>query len=187
MTDLRYPSRTRRLGSLLVFAAVCCAIGGCGSGSDSSNPNAGQTGKPNGPASAPAQSGSAAPIDACALLSAQDISTVLGTTVAGQATSTDPEVPGCKWENPSTYESVSLEIGNPGTAQHNTLPPPDPGSPDVGTPGPDGMRYLGGGQVVFAAGNRSNTVQVAVLRMSSDEANAAAVDLARKVAPQIHS
>lgn len=42
------------------------------------------------------------------------------------------------------------------------------------------MRYLGSRQVEFPAGNRSNTVQVAVLKISSDEANAAAVDLARR-------
>lgn len=57
--------------------------------------------------------------------------------------------------------------------------------PEVGTPGPDGMRYLGGGQVEFPAGNRSNTVQVAVLKLSADDAKAAAVDLARKIGPKI--
>jgi len=46
------------------------------------------------------------------------------------------------------------------------------------------MRYLGSGTVEFAAGNRSNTVQVAVLKLSADQANSAAVDLARKIAPQ---
>ena len=47
------------------------------------------------------------------------------------------------------------------------------------------MRYLGSGAVEFAAGDRTNTVQVAVLRMSADQANAAAVNLARKVAPMV--
>jgi hypothetical protein len=49
------------------------------------------------------------------------------------------------------------------------------------------MRFIGSGQVEFAAGNRSNTVQVAVTKMSADEANAAAVDLARKVGPKVPS
>jgi hypothetical protein len=91
----------------------------------------------------------------------------------------------CKWENPTTYESVSLEISNPGTAPNNVLPPVDPAFSF--TPGPDGMRFIGSGQVEFAAGNRSNTVQVAVTKMSADEANAAAVDLARKVGPKVPS
>jgi len=47
------------------------------------------------------------------------------------------------------------------------------------------MRFLGSGTVEFPASGRSNTVQVAVLRMSGDECNAAAVELARKIAPQI--
>ena len=82
-------------------------------------------------------------------------------------------------------ESVSLTISNPGTARNNKLPVPQPGFPDPGTPGPDGMRYLGGGMVEFAAGDRTNTVQVAVLRLSKDQADAAAVNLARKVAPMV--
>jgi hypothetical protein len=117
------------------------------------------------------------------LISADDITKLLGTSVPGKSTSNNPEVPACSWENPESYESVSLQIGNPGTAPNNTLPP----SPieGVGTPGPDGMRYMGGGQVEFAAGNRDNTVQVAVNKLSADEANAASVDLARKVSPKI--
>jgi hypothetical protein len=78
-----------------------------------------------------------------------------------------------------------VEIGNPSTAVNGTLPPPEPGFPEVGTPGPDGMRFLGNGLVEFAAGGRSNTVQVAVLSMAGDEANAAAVELARKIGPQL--
>lgn len=47
------------------------------------------------------------------------------------------------------------------------------------------MRLLGGGQVEFAAGNRVNTIQVAVLRLSPDQANSAAIDLARKISPLV--
>jgi hypothetical protein len=47
------------------------------------------------------------------------------------------------------------------------------------------MRFIGGGAVEFPAGDRSNTVQVAVLRLSADQANSAAVDLARKIALQV--
>jgi hypothetical protein len=119
------------------------------------------------------------------MLSGQDISALLGVTVQGKSTNTDPEMGGCTWDNPSTQESVSVQISNPGTARNNVLAPPEPGFPDPTTPGPDGMRLMGGGTVEFAAGNRSNTVQVAVLRLSADQANSAAVDLARKITPQV--
>jgi hypothetical protein len=165
--------------SVVLTVALCCALSACGT---KSNDGKGS----QSPATSAAQSSaSAAPIDACSLLSADDISALLGTTVQGKSTSVNPEVAECKWENPANYESVSLQINIPGTAPNNTLAAADPAYGY--TPGPDGMRYIGTGQVEFPAGNRSNTVQVAVLKMSADEANAAAVDLARKVGPKIPS
>lgn len=163
-------------------AAACLAVGGCGT--DSGSDSAAASSSPGASANSDS-SGSAAAIDACALISADDIAALLGTTIAGKSTTTDPELPGCIWENPDSLESVSVEIGNPDTAVNNTLPPPEPGFPEVGTPGPDGMMFLGNGLVNFAAGGRSNTVQVAVLSMAGDEADAAAVDLARKIGAQL--
>ncbi|MBI3214653.1 MAG: hypothetical protein HYZ38_12570 [Mycobacterium sp.] len=136
----------------------------------------------------PAVADDAAPatvIDACAMLSPQDVSTLLGTPVEGRSTSTTPDMGACTWENPSTYESVSMEIKNSGTAPGNQLPPIDPSLFDPTKPAPDGMRFLSTGFVEFAAGNRANTVQVAVLRLSIDESDRNAVDLARKIAPQV--
>ena len=78
-----------------------------------------------------------------------------------------------------------MEIGNPGTAVNGTLPPPEPGFPEVGTLGPDGMRFLASGMVEFPAGGRSNTVQVAVLPLMGQDADNAAVDLARKIGSQL--
>jgi len=173
MSELHEPIRVARLAAAAACAALCAVA--CGS-HDSDN-------KPGANASAPAKFVASAPIDACAMVSADDITALLGTSAPGQSTSTRPDMGGCKWDNRETDESVSLEIGNPGTAPNNTLPPVDPAYGF--TPGPDGMRYMGGGQVGFAAGDRSNTVQVAVLRLSRDDANAAAVDLARKVAPKV--
>ena len=115
----------------------------------------------------------------------QEISSLLGVSVAGVSTGKDPGRGDCSWTNASTDESVSLRIGNPGTALNNTLPGPEPGFPDPTTPGPDGMRYLGNGGVEFAAGGRVDTVQVAVLRLSADQANSAAVTLAREIVPQV--
>lgn len=47
------------------------------------------------------------------------------------------------------------------------------------------MRYIYFGAVKFAGGNRENTVQVAVIRLTGDQRDAAAVDLARKILPKL--
>jgi hypothetical protein len=168
-----------KLGSITV--ALCCAAAGCQSHSGPSTTSGGPA-----PNSFGSDAGHAAkPLDVCSMLSPQDISALLGTTAPGKPSGKDPQMGGCSWDNASTEESVSVEISNPGTAPNNTLPPPESGLPAQGTPGPDGMRFMGGGMVEFAAGNRSNTVQVAVLRLLGDQANSAAVDLARKIRPQV--
>jgi hypothetical protein len=181
--DRRRRTRRRALVAaarrLVITAVALCCAAGCQSQS-----GPGGAGPPPGSkASGAAQT--ANPIDACSMLSPQDISALLGVTVQGTSTNKDPEMADCTWENPSTQESVSVQISNPGTARNNTLPAPEHGFPDPTTPGPDGMRFMGGGGVEFAAGNRSNTVQVAVLRLSVDQANSAAVELARKITPQV--
>jgi hypothetical protein len=155
-----------------VAVIVSCAVAGCHSPS-------GATG------AGPGTTHATKPIDACSMLSPQDISGLLGVAVPGKSTNKDPEMGNCSWEDPATEESVSIEIGNPGTARNNTLRPPEAGFPNPTTPGPDGMRLMGGGAVEFPAGNRSNTVQVAVLRLSADQANSAAINLARKITPQV--
>jgi hypothetical protein len=158
---------------------VMFGVVGCGSDDGSSGASAGDPTGALEAAEAQRPQG-VSQVDACSLLSVEDISALLGTTVDGKSTGA-----GCIWENQANYESVTVEIGEPNSAVDNTLPPPEPGFPEVGTPGPDGMRFLGSGSVEFAAGTRSNMVQVAVLRMSTDEANAAAVELARKIGPQL--
>jgi hypothetical protein len=185
MIEPNSPFSLRTIGCVTLSAAVCCvALAACSPAKNAGNGNNSSTPAAGGSDSAAASSAPAS-INACKLISADDITALLGTSVEGKSTSNNPEVPACSWENPENYESVSLEIGNSGTAPNNTLPPPEPGFPDVGTPLPDGMRSLGGGQVEFAAGNRNNSVQVAVLKLSSEEATNAAVDLAKKVGPKI--
>jgi hypothetical protein len=160
----------------LVVLATAVALAGCGKSDDKS------------PASESSQSSaapSAAGIDACKLISADDITKLLGKPIDGKPLGADPEMPACTWENRDTYESVTVEIGNPGTAINGTLAPAEPGFPDVGTPGPDGMRFLASGMVEFPAGGRSNTVQVAVLALMGQDADNAAVDLAHKIGSQL--
>jgi hypothetical protein len=158
---------------LVVVMVLGCTTVGCQShGANQSAPASGASGT----------TGAAKPIDACSMLSPQDISGLLGVTVQGKSTGKNPQMGDCSWENPSNFESISLQISNPGTAPNNTLPKSEP---VPSKPGPDGMRLMGGGMVEFAAGDRLNTVQVAVLRLSPDQANAAAIDLARKISPQV--
>jgi hypothetical protein len=47
------------------------------------------------------------------------------------------------------------------------------------------MRFVASGMVEFPAAGRSNTVQVAVLSLLGPDADNAAVDLARKIGPQL--
>lgn len=170
---------------ITAVAAGCVVIAGCGSDSASPENPVGAPQSNGSTAAEAAEAAEATAIDACALISAEDISRLLGVAVEATPTSTDPAAPGCMWENPANYESVSLDIGGPNTAVNGTLAPPEPGFPLVGTPGPDGMRFMGGGSVEFPAGGRANRVQVAVLSLLGEQANDAAVDLARKVGPQI--
>ncbi|WP_163676829.1 hypothetical protein [Mycobacterium seoulense] len=167
--------------AFLAVAAVWSVTSACGS-----NATTATSSGPGGSQSAVAASPhNGKRIDACSMISPQDVSSLLGVSVAGVSTGKEPDMGDCTWTNTSTEESVSLTISNPGTALNNRLPPPAPGFPDPTVPGPDGMRYLGGGGVEFAAGDRTNTVQVAVLRLSAGEANAAAVNLARKITPLV--
>jgi hypothetical protein len=171
----------RDLGALVIVAS-CLALGACGSDSDSDTADAeshasaleqaasGTTGASTGSAEAA--------IDACALLSDADVAPLIGTSVPGESTSSNPEMPSCTWENPDTYTSVSIDISNPGTAPDDTLPEPDPAMQT--RPAPNGMRYFATGVVEFAADDRVVTVQVANLS-SAEDSDAAALDLANKV------
>lgn len=159
-----------------VVLAAALAMTGCGGDKPAESKSS------EGSSASPAPG---TPIDACTLISAADITKLLGKPIDGRSIGGGPDAPACTWENRDTYESVTVEIGNPGTAVNGTLPPPEPGFPDVGTPGPDGMRFLASGMVEFPAAGRSNTVQVAVLALMGQDADNAAVDLARKIGPQL--
>lgn len=158
-----------------VVLATCLALAGCGDNKQAASDAPQSTGPP-----APGT-----PINACTLVSADDIAKLLGKPVEGRPIGDPPDAPACTWENRDTYESVTVEIGKSGTAVNGTLPPSEPGLPEAGTPGPDGMRFVASGMVEFPAAGRSNTVQVAVLALLGKDADNAAVDLARKIGPQL--
>ncbi|HZQ31843.1 MAG TPA: hypothetical protein VFB19_08920, partial [Mycobacterium sp.] len=77
MSELHEPIRVARLAAAAACAALCAVA--CGS-HDSDN-------KPGANASAPAKFVASAPIDACAMVSADDITALLGTSAPGQSTS----------------------------------------------------------------------------------------------------
>lgn len=175
--------KRRGPGTAVLIGACCLALGACGSDSDSSAQSAAQT---QASALEQAASGTTAAVsgaqgaeyDACALLSDADVFPLIGASVPGKSTSNNPEVPGCVWENPDTYTSVSVDISSPDTAPGDTLPEPDPALET--RPAADGMRYFMTGVVEFAADDRVVTVQVANLS-SADASDAAALALAQKV------
>jgi hypothetical protein len=168
----------------VAIAAVCLALTSC-----SSKPPSNATPEGDGaPAMSATESASggnsgdtAAAIDACALLSAKDdVAPLIGVTVDG-VPSGHGATTSCHWENPQTYESVTVDIGAPDTAIGDKLPPVEVET----TPAPDGMRILGGA-IEFAAGSRYNSVQVATpVSMSADASTAAAVDLVNKIKPKL--
>jgi hypothetical protein len=176
----------RTLSPVVLIAAVCIGIAGCGS--SESAPAAGTAAYSSASAAAEAQQAgdTADAVDACALVSKEEVATLIGATVDGVANGSGGRS-ACVWENPDTYESVTVDIGAPDTALDNTLPPlGEPGMPELeSTPGPDGTRIFAGA-VEFAAGNRYNSVQVATpVTMSSDQSIAAAVELIGKIKPKI--
>lgn len=178
---------TDHLGPVLasaVLTAFGLLIAGCGSSTPAPSAST-DVRAAESSVSADAAGDSADAVDACALLSKEEVGALLGVTVDGVPNGIEAHT-GCVWENADTYESVSVDIGSPGTASDNTLPPlGEPGFAEIeSTPGPDGTRILMGA-VEFAAGNRYNSVHVVTNAMSSDESIAAAMDLIGKIKPQI--
>lgn len=169
-----------RVLAVLCAAVLCSALAGC---TEEAPAGDGASAMSSIESSARADSaGDAADaIDACALLSAaDDIAPLIGATVEG-VPSAQGATTGCLWENPESYESVSVDIGAPDTAMDDMLPEIE--VPTI--PGPDGTRILAGA-VEFAADNRYNSVQVASpVNMTSDESTAAAMTLIAKIKPQL--
>ncbi|KOV71267.1 hypothetical protein ADL00_08415 [Streptomyces sp. AS58] len=100
--------------------------------------------------------GESTEIDACTLLKPDEVTPIIGRNDGGRPTSGVGDSV-CGWENPDTYHSVTVSVGGPGTAASGEIKD-EPGV--VSEPGPDGIRFLGGGIARFAAGDRDCQVQV---------------------------
>lgn len=145
--------RARRLALPVAVLAVL-ALPACSSSSGSSSGSS-----PDAVAAAAGQAGGGGDdaVDGCSLLEAGEVQALVpGAPAEGEAQGGGS----CLWEDPTTYNSVSLHIGDPETAAGGQLPPavaPGAGYED----GPDGIRFSMGGTVAeFVADGRACDVQV---------------------------
>ena len=118
-------------------------------------------------------------IDACSLLTAAEITAVIGTHSAGTGSHGR-----CSWENEDTYYSVTVEIGDPGTAVGGVLPAPLPGAKTA--PGPDGIRYSSSNVAEFLIGDRACQVQV-VTSVTDDKDRPTAVAMIKLIRERARS
>jgi hypothetical protein len=110
------------------------------------------------------------PIDGCSLLSAAEVSDLIGENDGGRPSGVSTAGGGCLWENQTTYYSVSVEVGNPGSAPGGTIPKWMPELGEERKVGTD-MRDINGG-IEFAAGDRDCVVQVSTTDATADRASA---------------
>ncbi|MDT5208738.1 MAG: hypothetical protein QOF67_1153 [Mycobacterium sp.] len=110
-----------------------------------------------------------AALDACSLLSLATISSVLNAPVIGRHATDDTGSGYCVWQVPSTFESVSLDIGGPNTAGNLAM--------EFGGP----VHDLGGGAVEFDVAGRRGTVEVVKFGLAGDEAKLVAAGLASQL------
>lgn len=129
--------------ALLVATASACAPDSPTQPSDSGD-------QPAGSASQPA-------VDACTLLTADEVTPIIGTHDGGGPGAGVGESV-CVWENPDTYHSVTVSIGGAGTAASGELPAES--AYGETEPGPDGIRFAPGGIAEFIVGDRASEVQV---------------------------
>jgi hypothetical protein len=121
--------------------------------------------------------------DVCALLSAAEAEAIVGPGVKGTAND-DVASTVCEWEDQDTYHSITLQIGQPGSAPGGKFPKWEPVLGEE-PPTVDGTRSLSGGQVEFVAGDRDCTVQVVTADLGGDKDTATALKLAKEVRGKI--
>ncbi len=168
----------RRLGPA-VAAAVLLLAAGCGGddGDDAADdardaaeeaaPGTDDTAAEDG-----ADGGDA--LDACALLEEAEIAPYVPATGPGSGGDG-----ACSWENPDTFESVSLRVGDPGTAVDD-LPEPSPydDAEPIDGVGADARYSASNGLIEFVAGDRACELQVASVTLDEAAQKAAAIELA---------
>ena len=147
------------------FVAVM-AIAACGTPAEPANDvqpagrgepaNASPTRKAAAPKATPTPK-PAARVDACEVLSADEISGVIGGHDGGKGDSSSIFAM-CIWKNDGTSDQVVLLVGSAGTAPGGKLPT-DPSIPT--TPGPNGLVFgKPADNARFAVGDRMCSIQV---------------------------
>jgi hypothetical protein len=170
---------SRRLGPAIAAAVLLLAVG-CGGGDDGDGaaddardaaeevvPDTGAAAVDDG-----ADAGDA--VDACTLLEEAEVAPhVLAT---GPGSGSDGV---CTWENPDTFESVTLTVGEPGTAVDDLPEPsPYPDAEPVDGVGADARYSASNGIVEFVAGDRACELQLASVTLDDAAQRAGAIELA---------
>ncbi|MDG9678537.1 hypothetical protein [Micromonospora sp. DH14] len=148
--------RARERWARAAAAVMLSGVAACGS-APADRPAA-VGGSPTG--STGAATVEAKPVDACALLSIDEVRQVIGATGATGPRAGDSGDGGssCTWENPDTYHSITIDIGSPGTAVGGNLPAES--AYGQTEPDSDGIRFASGGIAEFALRDRACEVQV---------------------------
>lgn len=138
--------------ALAVAAALAVLVGTAACSSDSGGSSGGSTESAGKPTSG------AKDVDICGLLTADEITQVIGENPGGKAESfLGDQV--CEWVNEETQESITLSISAPGSAPGGKLEEDDEVESE---PGPDGIRFTPLQSAVFAVGERAGDIQVVV-------------------------
>ena len=151
----------RRLGAALAAGLLLVAVG-CGGDDGDDDADAAAEALDDATADAPSAPDTEAPsgedaVDACALLEESEVEPYVGTTGPGEGGDGT-----CAWENPESFESVTVTIGSPGTAV-GELPEPSPSGDTEPVDGVgDEARYAPAtGTVEFVVDDRASELQLA--------------------------
>jgi hypothetical protein len=169
--------RTRYRAVLMAGSALIAILiaGGCGE-ADSAAPTL-----PLDATTSP----TASAIDACSLLTDDEVSQVLGGPVIGSGPTFGPGESLCEWEIDGNW-SVTVSVGSPGTAPENRFDPLTVLYLDIADPVStlDGAYHVGLGIIAFAVDERLNTIQV-VSPAGQDASRSGAETLAPLVAQRL--
>jgi hypothetical protein len=151
MSKTRNGRAVQRFSAALIAAGVMAAAGcSVGERGVSSVPTSFSIG-----AGSAVAAGAAATrgVDACRLLTDAEVAAVIGSNDGGKGDNGS-----CSWENTDNYHSVSVDIGEAGTAAGGKLPDPLPGAKVAA--GPNGIRFSSGNLAEFLIGDRACQIQV---------------------------
>jgi hypothetical protein len=180
---------TRRLGAAVAATLLLLAVG-CGGDDGDDNPDDAAAEAPDTPdTDAPPTdevpddgSDGEDVVDACALLEEIEVEPYVGPT--GPGSGGDGQ---CAWENPESFESVTVTIYQPGTAVDG-LPEPSPyGEAELIEGVGDDARYsASNGIVEFQVGDRLCELQLATpVTLEDDAQREGAIDLAELVVERL--